>query len=40
VSLVVRRPFVRRKLLEEMARCIRKALPINGTAKRRVVQLS
>jgi LysR family hydrogen peroxide-inducible transcriptional activator len=40
VSLVVRRPFVRRKLLEEMARCIRKALPISGTAKRRVVQLS
>lgn len=40
VSLVVRRPFVRRKLLEEMARCIRKALPINGTAKRRVVPLS
>jgi LysR family hydrogen peroxide-inducible transcriptional activator len=40
VSLVVRRPFVRRKLLEELARCIRKALPINGTAKRRVVPLS
>ena len=40
VSLVVRRPFVRRKLLEEMARCIRKALPMNGTAKRRVVPLS
>ena len=40
VSLVVRRPFVRRKLLEELARCIRKALPMNGTAKRRVVPLS
>ena len=40
VSLVVRRPFVRRKLLEEMARCIRKALPMNGTDKRRVVPLS
>ena len=40
VSLVVRRPFVRRKLLEELSRCIRKALPMNGTAKRRVVPLS
>jgi LysR family hydrogen peroxide-inducible transcriptional activator len=40
VSLVVRRPFVRRKLLEELARCIRTALPMNGTAKRRVVPLA
>ncbi len=40
VSLVVRRPFVRRKLLEELARCIRQALPMYGTAKRRVVPLS
>lgn len=31
VSLVVRRPFVRRKLLEELARCIRAAVPARMT---------
>lgn len=29
VSLVVRKPFVRRKLLEELARCIKQAVPPN-----------
>ncbi len=39
VSLVVRRPFVRRKLLEELARCIRKALPKESATQRQVIPL-
>lgn len=32
VSLVVRKPFVRRRLLEELAECIRRAVPAHMTA--------